>query len=116
MKKYILIFCLLSSLAFAQTAPDPGRVPINKTVTLTVTADGTQPFNYQWYKDNQTLANETKVDLVFSSFNETNGGLYHCVVSNEAGSTTSNKVQLTPVKAPSKSTITVNIAVGVVNP
>jgi hypothetical protein len=53
---------------------------------------------------------------VITPFTAEHAGLYHVTVSNEAGSVTSNKVQLVPVKSPTKATVTVNIAVGTVNP
>lgn len=116
---FLLAVILSASLA-AQVAPTDARVPVAKTVTLTVTSDGTPPLAYRWFKDEVPLtsavAGAVSDKLVLTNFNTDHGGLYHCVVSNEAGNTTSNKVQLVPVKAPSKSTISVNIAVGTVNP
>lgn len=106
---------VLPAVAFAQETA-PTRVPIAKTVTLTVESDGTAPLQYQWFRDGQPLAGETRPQLVLAPFAAEHGGLYHCRVSNEAGAVDSNKVQLTPVKQPSKSTITVNIAVGSINP
>lgn len=122
MKTLITLLFALALATAAHAAGSPaaddlaGRIPIAKTVTLTVTADGTQPFTYQWFRDGVAIPGATAADLVLPNFTAEQGGLYHATVSNEAGSTTSNKVQLTPVKAPSKSTITVNIAVGTVNP
>lgn len=111
-KAVVLFFALIAVPLFSQDA----RVPIAKTVTLAVETDGTPPLQYQWHRDGQPLAGENRPQLVLANFGPEHGGLYHCRVSNEAGSVDSNKVQLTPVKQPSKSTITVNIAVGGVNP
>lgn len=115
--KTLLLFILSVSLVSAQTT-DGGatRAPVGKSITLTVTADGTPPLTYQWLKDGVAMAGKTTDKLVLSPFSVEHVGIYHAVVANEAGSTQSNRVQLVPVKAPTKSTITVNIAVGTVNP
>lgn len=111
----LLLLLLATALALPAQSTGP-RVPIAKTATLTVTSDGTPPFIYQWFKNDAPLTSATGAQLVIANFADTHAGIYHCVVSNEAGSTTSNKISLVPVKAPSKSTITVSIAVGTVNP
>lgn len=111
-----LLFIFLASLAFAQQSAAPTRAALNKTVTLAVAADGTPPFTYQWFKDDIALPQQTADRLVLAPFAAEQVGLYHATVTNEAGSTTSNRVQLVPVKVPAKATITVNIAVGAVNP
>ncbi len=109
----LILSLLLATALSAQTAD---RAPVGKTVTLEVTADGTPPLTYQWFKDGVPMGGQTVAKLVLAPFLSDHAGVYHAAVSNEAGSTQSNKVQLVPVKAPSKSTVTVSIAVGVVNP
>ncbi len=111
-----LILFLFPLLALGQPV-DPGRAAIGKSVTLTVAPEGgTPPYKFQWYKDDVALPGQTADKLVLAPFVAEQGGLYHVTVSNEAGSITSNKVQLTPVKVPARATITVSIAVGAINP
>lgn len=73
------LFFLLAGLvpAFAQT-----------TATLSVTADGTQPFTYSWKKDGVTIAGATSSSLVLSPLATTQSGLYAATVLNSAGSAT----------------------------
>jgi hypothetical protein len=68
------------------TQPTAGTTP----AYLTVTADGTMPLNYQWYKDNIPVPSGNSSTLYT---NET--GNYYVVVSNSAGSINSNTVNVT---------------------
>ncbi len=114
--KTFTLFLALAVAAIAQTAHDPGRAVVGKTVTITVNTEGTPPFTYQWVKDGTAIPGQTGSVLMLKPFLAEHAGIYHVTISNEAGSTVSNKVQLTPVSVPSKATITVSIAVGTVNP
>jgi beta-galactosidase len=109
----LLIALLLTTTALAQQVE---RAAISKTVTLTATPDGTPPLVFQWYRDGAAIPGATAATYVITPFTAEHAGLYHVTVSNEAGSVTSNKVQLVPVKSPTKATVTVSIAVGTVNP
>lgn len=112
MNKYLIP---LAALVLGTTSP-AAPVTVGKSVTLTVTADGSQPFNYQWFKDNVPVPGATTDTLVIPNFTTANAGVYYASVTNVTGSTNSNKVQLEPVKVPSNATIKVTIAVGTVNP
>lgn len=113
--KSILLFLALA-ISVAAQVPDPGRVPVGKVVTLAVSAEGTPPYTYQWFKDGIPVQGKTESLLVLSPFVAEHAGLYHATVTNENGTATSNKVQLVPVKMPTKATITVTVAVGTINP
>ena len=64
-------------------------------VTLTASADGTAPFTYQWYKDGNALSGATDSTYTINSFQGSNEGTYTTVISNSAGSTTTDDAVLT---------------------
>ncbi len=57
--------------------------------TLAVSASGTAPLTYQWYKNNKLLSNETTAQIFFPSVQQSNVGSYYVVVANSAGAVTS---------------------------
>ena len=67
---------------------------VGKTVRLGVTADGTPPFNFQWLKNGQPIANGTDKILTLENVSEADAGTYICVVRNSAGEKASQAVQL----------------------
>jgi hypothetical protein len=83
--------------------PTGGKVTGGKAVTLTVTAGGTPPLAYQWYKDGHALAEDlrfqgvTGVTLTIDPMQITDMGGYEVVVSNACGRVTSRAAQLTLV-------------------
>ncbi len=104
--RLLLLFCALFS-AFVVRADS---VPSGKTLTLSVGANGTEPFYYKWYKDGAVIPNETGTTLVIPNFTAANNGIYSCIVTNKLGSTESNKLQLTaviPESAPGNVVITI---------
>lgn len=58
------------------------------TAVLSVTAEGCGHLNYQWYKNNIALSNETSSQLHL--YEPLESGLYHCIVSNSYGKAVSN--------------------------
>ena len=70
-------------------------VAVGQPVTFSVAADGTTPFTYQWYKNGVSLPAATEVVYSISSAQATDAGTYSAVVSNSAGSATSNGATLT---------------------
>ena len=108
MKKLLLgsiISLLLSVAAKAQDVSE--TVFTNTKVTLTVTADGTLPITYTWFKNNVQVA--TGTSLVINSVQASDAGTYKATATNLAGSTDSNNatiVVITPV-APSNVKITI---------
>lgn len=99
-----LAMCVfLAGAAFGQTAPVV--VAGKKTVTLTATADGTQPFTYQWYRNGAAMAGETKTALVITDPKAT--GIYECEVSNSAGKTRTPSVRLANTAIAAAAVITV---------
>ncbi len=64
-------------------------------VTLSVTATGTAPLSYQWYKDNKTIAGATGSSYTINSTTGNDTGTYMVKVSNAAGYVNSKSVKLT---------------------
>jgi len=87
------------AVAEAQTAPAITTQPAGKTanigtsVTFTVVATGTTPA-YQWQFNGSSLSGATNASLTIASVTAAQAGGYAVVVSNSAGSVTSNTVTL----------------------
>jgi uncharacterized delta-60 repeat protein len=93
-----------------QLQPDDSYRQAGDSAKLTVTAIGTAPLNYQWWKDGLAVTRGTDATLAFSSAQGTDAGNYSVVVSNLSGSVTSrvatlrvNEVSLDPTFSPSLS-------------
>jgi hypothetical protein len=67
------------------------------TVTFSALADGTAPLYYQWLFRDEILPNRTNANLYLRNIQLTNAGDYKVVVTNIAGSTTSQVATLTAV-------------------
>lgn len=59
--------------------------PEGSPLTLSATWSGTHPFTVTWYKDGEALVGEEERALQFSTVSVEDTGVYHVVVSNEAG-------------------------------
>ena len=66
-----------------------------------VTASGTGPFTYTWFKDGAMLAGQTTNSLTISPLNTTNAGTYAAVVMGAANAVTNSATLTvnTPVSA-----------------
>ena len=101
----------------AQTAPDVAQTAVaGSTVVLSVTASGTNttvnPFGYVWFKSGQPLSVPSLPTVTLANITADAAGSYFCTVTNSAGSTTSNKVNLTVaalVIAPTNGVMTVTV-------
>jgi len=75
--------------------------PVNLTVnagtsaSFSVTATGTAPLSYQWQRDNVNIPGRTSATLYFDRVESSYAGTYSVVVTNAAGSVTSNPATLT---------------------
>jgi hypothetical protein len=90
MKRALILSPLLAAVLIGAQAPV--HVAGDRTITLTATAEGTQPFAYQWHRNGAPLPGETKAVLIITDAKAT--GVYHCVISNSAGSTQTPPVRL----------------------
>ncbi|MBK8476504.1 MAG: immunoglobulin domain-containing protein [Opitutaceae bacterium] len=77
------------------TQPAPQRGEIGGTVAFSVTATGAPFPSYQWQKDGNTIVGATLSTLTLTSIQTSSAGNYRVVVTNSAGSVTSNAAALT---------------------
>jgi hypothetical protein len=84
------------------TQPQDVEVKENETATFTVKVTGTEPLSYQWQQSTDSGQSWTDIggatDATYTTEATTtsmNGYQYRCVVSNSAGSITSDSVSLT---------------------
>jgi hypothetical protein len=74
--------------------PNDRVVSPGDPVTLAVSASGTAPLSFQWYRGNSVLSNETASELVFTNVQPQHIGSYYVVVMNSAGAVTSAVVRI----------------------
>lgn len=86
----------------ASVAPSITQQPTNLTVaagqpaTFTVAASGSAPLQYQWQRNGVNISGATSSTYTINSTSSAdNGALFRAVVSNVAGSATSNSATLT---------------------
>jgi len=85
------------------TCAASASVSVGQSVSLSVAADGTAPFSYQWYKDGSPISGATNSIYSIGSFSASFAGSYSVVVANSAGSTISDVAALylnDPVSSP----------------
>jgi hypothetical protein len=80
------------------TQPQSQSVAAYASVTFSVLAQSRAPALYQWRKDGAVLLNQTNASLVLNDVQYVNCGDYSVVVSNLAGSVTSQNASLTVPK------------------
>jgi Immunoglobulin domain/PA14 domain len=87
--------------AFVPISPTITSQPTNRTVTagqaatFTVAASGTAPLTYQWKKNGTTNVGTNSATLSIANAQLVDAGMYHCVVTNSAGTATTIQVTLT---------------------
>lgn len=119
LSKIIFALALLAlALLFSPLAllADIKTVLTGTGVEIGVTADGTQPFTYQWSKNGVLIPGATGAKLVFASPTPADTGRYTAKVSNIAGSTVSDEAVLTvndPVLPPANARTTTVVTVTV---
>src|SRR5437588_661426 len=90
------------------TQPANQTVTVGQTATFTVVAAGTAPLGYQWQKNGTAISRATSASYTTpATTSSDNGAKFVVVVSNSAGSTTSNAATLTVNAAATAPTITV---------
>ncbi len=87
---FVFAAALLAGPAHAATA----SALLGHAVTFSVTAAGTVPFTYRWYKNGVAIPNATQASFAISSIQITDAGIYTVVVANAAGSVTSDQAVL----------------------
>jgi plastocyanin len=91
----VLVFSGLALFATNSAQSATGSATVGQTVTFSVTADGTAPFSNQWCKDGVNIAGATAATFSISCVQLTDAGTYCVIVSNSAGSATSDNAVLT---------------------
>ena len=80
--------------------PVSRTVPLNASFILTVSAAGTQPLAYQWFKNGALLSGQTSDTLTVSAATMEHEASYTVVVSNDGGSSTSNPAVINVIAPP----------------
>lgn len=96
------------------TQPASQAVTAGQTATFSVAASGTSPFTYQWIKGTTNIAGATSASYTTpATTSADNGSQFKVMVSNAAGSVTSNAAVLTVNSPPKITTQPVNRTVTV---
>jgi pectate lyase len=74
--------------------PEPQTINAGATANFSVSANGTAPLAYRWRKDGSDIPGATSSSLAVASVQDSDAGTYTVVVSNAAGSATSEGVAL----------------------
>ncbi len=74
--------------------PEAQTVDAGASVTFSVTATGSDPLAYVWQKDGADITGANAASYTIPSAAESDEGTYRCVVSNAAGTATSNGAAL----------------------
>ncbi|ABZ82764.1 multidomain protein with s-layer homology region, ig motif, i-set domain, pkd domain [Heliomicrobium modesticaldum Ice1] len=91
------------------TQPSSQTVTAGQTAFFTVTASGTEPLSYQWKKDDNNLSDGGNISgattdtLTINNAQVADAGNYTVVVTNAAGSVTSDEATLTVNATPAYS-------------
>ncbi|MEN3941668.1 immunoglobulin domain-containing protein [Prosthecobacter sp. SYSU 5D2] len=85
-------------------------------ITLSVTATGTGRLDYQWYKDEEVMQDETFPELHLEDLEDSDSAIYHCVVTNIVGPEPSAPIDLTVRLAPRITSNPVSIGIQKLRP
>src|ERR1051325_2968186 len=83
--------CLTSTALANQSA----TFLAGNNITISVTANGTAPFTYQWSKNGSPVSGKTLATYDITNAQSSDAGTYSVVVTNSAGATTSDSAILT---------------------
>ena len=76
------------------TQPLTQVVATNSTVTLSVSANGTAPLTYQWYKSGSIISGANLATYSINNFSSSDASTYYVVITNSTGSVTSTTATL----------------------
>ncbi|MGA2051953.1 MAG: immunoglobulin domain-containing protein [Opitutales bacterium] len=77
------------------TQPASLTVKVGHKATFKVTASGTGPFSYQWYRNGKKISGATNATSTISTAAASNAGTYTVIVTNPAGKAGSDEAKLT---------------------
>ena len=80
--------------------PQSVEVQAGNAVHFQVTATGTPPLRYQWQRNQQDIPGATAATFTLTNPQPSDSGAIRVLVSNDAGSTTSNVATLSVTEAP----------------
>ena len=63
--------------------PSDADVRQNNSLALNCTVTGSEPITYQWFKDGSEVPGETGDQLMLSSVDFPDFGIYHCAATND---------------------------------
>jgi hypothetical protein len=87
--------------------PADQTVMVGQPASFSVTVTGTAPFTYQWQRNNTNIGNATSSSYTTpATVAGDNGAKFRVIVTNSAGSTTSNAATLTVSQSPVAPSIT----------
>ncbi len=81
--------------------PQSQTLAVGGSIALSVQASGSNPLNYQWFKNGAPIANAASASYQIASAQTSDAGSYTVTVSNGAGSATSSPAIVTVLSAPS---------------
>ena len=93
------------------TQPIGGTFRIGESVSLSVAATGSGPFQYAWFKDGLAIAGASGSTLTLSNLSAANTGGYHVVVTGRGGSADSRSAFVTVLVPPLFSVQPINVSV-----
>lgn len=82
-------------MPFITTQPQSQMVYSGTNVTVSVVANGTPPFGYQWRYNGVNISGATAASFTLNNVQPANAGNYSVVVTNAGGSITSQNAALT---------------------
>jgi len=82
------------------TQPLSQTVGVGSNLSLSVTANGTTPIEYQWWKDGNPLTIQTNASLNLTNVQTTDSGSYSVVLTNSLGSVTSSVATISVIDFP----------------
>lgn len=92
---YRVVYSPPASAPVITTPPASLSVQVGQPATFSVTATGTAPLAYQWFKGTTSISGATAASYTIASVTANDAGTYKVTVSNSAGSTTSPDATLT---------------------
>ncbi len=83
------------------TSPADATVTAGSNVSFTVSASGTAPLSYQWFKDNVKISGATSATLTLANISAADAASYFATVTNAVGTASSAAATLAVLSAPS---------------
>ena len=93
-----------------------GTPVLGSSFLLYVSAEGTAPLFYQWYKDSIAVSNAKDDTLTFDALSVLNAGIYQCIVWNDYGSDTTFEYTLSVLSPPTITTANKQILASTATP